>query len=263
MSESNKSASNAAALYEVLTNLLERHQSSMMTSLPAKITKVHGDGGELRVNVKPTVNIIYEDGTEEEQSEILSVPLQMPSTKRSALTLPFEVGDDVTLFFSQRSLDNFKSGKTNPLTPTDARMMDARDAIAVLGVHPFASSPNNPAKHTFPHNTKDVVLAHNLGGGSEVEIRLGADGKITINGAYDFTVNCKDAAINASNSVTVNATSYLTVNAPMGTFNIAELEWTGNVIHTGTFTSNGVTVHTHTHTSTAPTTPTSSPNAGT
>lgn len=257
------SAATANALYEVLTNLLEKHQAGMMTSIQAKITKVHGDGEDLRVNVKPIINLVYEDGTEEEQSEILSIPLQMPSTRRSALTLPFEVGDNVTLFFSQRSLDNFKGGKTDPAAPTDLRMMDSRDAVAVLGVHPFSESPNKKGKRTFPHNTKDVVLAHNLGGGTEVEIRLGVDGKVTINGAYDFTVNCKDAAINASNSITVDAISSVTVNAPMGTFNIANSEWIGNVIHTGTFTSNGVTVHTHTHTSTAPTTPTSPPNAGT
>lgn len=140
--------------------------------------------------------------------------------------------------FSQRGLDNFKSGDGNPTPPTDYRKFDKRDAIAIPGLFPFAKAVTAPSNRKMNHSNTDTVLAHNLGTGSEVEVRLRANGDLVIN------TSAKNVYINTEKAI---------INANSGEFNIANSVWNGNMTFNGNLTQNGtyvlsgITMNTHVH----------------
>ena len=119
-------------------------------------------------------------------------------------------------------------------------MFDSRDAIAIPCVTPFGKSLNKPGVRSWPHNTADLVVSHNISTGSEVEIRLKPTGDLVINTNQNVTVNCKEATVNASSSIGLYA--------PSMTVSVANTTWNGNVTQSGTYVLDGVTMNTHKHT---------------
>lgn len=226
------------SLQEVLKNSFRHYTTNFYTCLPCVVLKVHNSLQECKVDVQPSINNLYKNDKVEQHPPILSVPVIFPSSKTSSFTFPINVGDTVMCVFTQRSMDNFKLGSGEPTTPNDFRRFDKRDAVAIPGLFPFGSSINNPAKHTWPHSTSDSVIAHNLGGGNEVEIRLKASGDCIINTNQKVEINCTDAVVNSDTS-TVNSTM-VEINASTGTFNIANTTWTGNMIFNGNLTQAGI-----------------------
>jgi hypothetical protein len=227
------------SLQEVLSSAFTYQSSKMYTSIPCVVLKVHNSLNECKVDVQPSVNSLYKSGKIEEHPPILSVPVIFPSSKTSSFTFPINVGDTVLCVFASKSIDNFKRGTGGPTIPNDYRKFDKRDAIAIPGLFPFGSSINNPSKHTWPHNTQDAVVAHNLGTGNEVEIRLKANGDMVVNTNQNIAVNCTNAVVNAT-AVDVNASSM--------TVDVAATTWNGNITQTGNFTLGGVVLNTHKHT---------------
>lgn len=175
-------------LEKILTNFLESYMQSCFFAMPAIVIGIKNEE-ELRVDVQPLVNRVFKDGTEQEYPPLLSVPCIMPHTNTSALTIPVNQGDTVMLLFSQRSIEQFKLGATDPHTPNSTRWMDVNDAVAVVGLSPFAKSPNLKRNHTLPHNPKDVVLTHNLGKANECEVRLTESGRVEINAPQGLFIN--------------------------------------------------------------------------
>lgn len=227
---------------EGVSGTFEFMMSDLWFSMPCVVVNVHNDFTDLRVDVQPVINKKYKLGVSVEEPSILNVPVQMPSSSTSAILFPVNKGDNVLCIFSQRGLDVFKSSNGLPSTPTDYRKFDMRDAIAIPGVSPFSKSPNNPAKHTFSHSTKDLTIVHNLGTGNECELRLKQDGGVVINTASSVTVNAGSAVVNADSTVNGNTT----VNGA--------LQVNGNITSTATISgnivkqsSNNVTLGTHNH----------------
>lgn len=172
-----------ASLQEVLVSAFDYLTAGMNTIIPGIVLTVH-DRGQNRIDVQPALNIRSEDGTQiSERPPILNVPLHMPVSKTGGLTYPINVGDTVTLLFSMRGLEIWKRGNGYPSTPNDLRKFDIRDCVAISGLFPFSESPNQPAKHILPHNTSDVVLFHNVGKSTEVEVRLTESGDVRIRAA--------------------------------------------------------------------------------
>lgn len=237
---------------EAITSLVLKQQSKLLAALPCKITQVHDSGNTAKVDVQPLVNVLYKDDTDQPRSQILQVPVVFPASKTSMVSFPVGVGDIVLCVFSSRNIDRFKSGNGEAETPTDNRRMSAQDAIAIPGLFPFASNPVNPGLRKYPHSTDDMVISHNLGSGTEVEIRLSPSGKLTINTEVEgVEINSKTA--------TVNATEKISLNAPDMDVNVARTNWTGNITlsgnvqHTGNYTMqgqarfNGILFDTHIH----------------
>lgn len=238
-------------LSDIMITQIQIEQAKLHTAIPCIVTNVVGELKNQRVDVQPSVNTYYKDGTDEEEEQILGVPVVFPGSSTSLISWPINVGDTVYCVFSQRSIDNFKIGDGRPTVPTDYRKMSRRDAVAFPGLTPFGKSLNNPAARKWPHNTRDMVISHNVGQGSEVEIRLMEDGNLIINTEFDVTVNSKTA--------TVNATEKTTINTPLMEVNAAQTNWTGNItlvgnlLQTGNYTMtgvatfNGIVFNTHKH----------------
>lgn len=184
--------------------------STLYTSLPCVIIKVHDNLSQQRVDVKPLTNRLFRDFTVEEHPVILSVPVMFPASETSAFTFPINVGDTVLCSFSQRSLDGFKSGQGNLYTPLDFRRFSIRDAIAVPGLFPFSEAVNNPTKRTLPHSTEDTVIVHNIGTDNEAEVRIKPTGEIKVTSPIRVVVDAPTARftgdLDVDGSVTVGDT---------------------------------------------------------
>lgn len=167
--------------------------ASLNTCMLCTVEQVR-DIGEQRVDVKPVVNKQFIDGDVVEYPSILSVPLVFPSSSTSAITFPVNQGDVVVVIFNQSSIDVFKAGSQQAHDPVDTRRFDRRDAIAIPCAFAFDKAINKQSNRTLPHNTKDVVVAHNIGKANECEVRIKSSGKIELNGneAYiDSSVETK------------------------------------------------------------------------
>jgi phage baseplate assembly protein gpV len=240
-----------ASLQESLIASFEQQMAGIYTAIPAIVVTVIDDLHQQTVDVQPTVNIRYKSGVVSERPPILNVPLIFPCSRTSAFTFPVNKGDIVYLVFSMRGLDSFKAGDGRPTSPLDYRKYDQRDAVAIPGLLPTAKSINNPANRTWSHDTSDTVVAHNLGTANEVEIRLKADGDVVINTSKKVQINCNEADVVASTSISLTA-PILNIDANttnwIGNINLnGGITQTGNYTSTGTFTFNGIVFDSHVH----------------
>lgn len=183
---------------EVMGEYIRYSLEGMYTSIPGIVLAIKGEGQNLLIDVQPLVSVLMNDGTSVSRAPILNVPLQMPASSRGGLLFPVAVKDNVMLLFSMRGLEVWKYGQGTPNPPSDARMFDKRDCIAIPCVNPVSKSPANSGRHTNPYSPEDVVLYHNLGTGQEVEIVLKTNGGIIINAPGNVTVNTPDAYVNGN-----------------------------------------------------------------
>lgn len=243
------------SLQEVLTAAVDYQLSNIYTSMPGVVVGVHSDLTGLRADVQPVLNLRNMEGTENTpRPSILNVPVQMPISTVGGLTHPIRKGDPVMLLFSMRGLDVWKIGDGTPSMPSDRRKFNVRDCIAIPGVYPLGMSPNSPSNRNLDHDPNDVVLTHNIGTGSEVEIRLKPNGEVIVNSPAKVTVNCQNAEVNASDEIKLEATdvNILCENYSVGTTNYSVIA-TGDNVSQGSFRFqgsielNGTTIEDHTH----------------
>lgn len=240
-----------AYLDDLLLTQFQINMAEVATAIPCIITNVHGDFGEQRVDVQPLINDLNKDGTSEEQPQILSVPVLLPGSEHSLVSFPLNVGDNVMCVFSQRSMDNYKASIGQPTRPNDYRMHSDQDAVAIPGLRTFSRSVNKTSVRKFPHSpATDLVIAHNIGSGTEVMIQMKQNGDVIINTDFNVIVNSLTAEINATESIKLKA--------PTMEVNVQNTNWTGNIVHKGNYTQtgistfNGIPFHTHKHTGVTP-----------
>lgn len=240
-----------AWLEDIIKTQFQIETAELYTALPCIVTNVVGDLATQRVDVRPSINTFYKDGTSEEHEQILAVPVIFPGSMSTLISWPISAGDTVYCVFSQRSMDNFKIGNGQPTVPTDYRKMDMKDAVAIPGLVPFGKSLNNPANRLFPHSTRDLVISHNVGTSTEVEIRFKPSGDMIVNTNFGVSVNSKTATVTVTDSISLNGPAMnVNVNQTNWTGNIAlvgNLTQTGNYTMTGTATFNGIVFNTHKH----------------
>ena len=244
---------------KLLSSSFWKEMNEIYTAMPATVISVVDNLEEQRINVQPSLNKLFLSGQSAPRATIINVPVIMPATSSSAITMPINEGDTVWLMFSMRAMEIFMEGDGLPSTPDNHAKFDQKDAVAIIGLFPRKKAVNNPSKRTLPHSTKDLVVVHNIGTSSEVELRLKPDGNLIINSPKSVIVNCKDAEVNAESSASIT-TPQLTVDA-------SNTDWTGNISlsgdinQTGSQTVSGDVVasgkslasHTHQGSPTAPT----------
>lgn len=234
-----------ASLEEMLKASFESNLSNQYTILPCIVVAVRDGLNGQMVDIQPTINQKFKDGTVAERPSILGVPVSFQVSKKAGFTFPIEVGDTGTALFSMRNMDGWKAGNGRPTNPGNFAKMDKSDAIFLPGIQPPGVAVNNPAKHVHAHDTKDTVLFANLGA-TECEVRLKADGSIEINTSNQpVVINCSDANVNASGAINLNAQS-MVVDCPSTTW-LGAINHTGNYTGIGVQTFNGVVFSTHDH----------------
>lgn len=276
----------AVLLSQLVAKGSSKLSEGLYTAIPATVVSVVDGFRGMLINAKPKLLIKNGDGTTAERQTILNVPVQMPATRRSAITMPVAAGDDVLLIFSMEGIDSWKRHfSANPIEPLDFRRHSMRDAYAITGVFPISGSVNQQNNRSLPHNTNDLVVSHNLKSGNETEIRFLSGGGIIINTSQNIVANCNDATVNCNTltanttttevnatTATVNATtvevnsSDFTVNSDTATINSSSLTlaagsisagggggggtnaaWQGDMIINGSLVVNGINFSSHLH----------------
>ena len=242
------------SLQEVLVNAIDYQTANIYTSIPGIVVGVHDSLSGMRVDVQPTIAIRNEEGDEVvDRPAIINVPLHMPVTQQGGLTYPIKKGNPVWLNFSMRGLDVWKRGNGSSQAPSDLRKFDINDCCAFPGIYPSGIPVNSPSSRSNSHSPDDVVLVHNIGSGSEVEIRLKPNGDVIVNSPNNVTVNCTDAEVN-SDSLTVNSDDVEfncdNFNIQTGTYTMSATirsTSTGTMSHNGDFFLNDENLSGHSH----------------
>src|SRR5690606_34548588 len=234
---------NKDELQELLNLSGDSLVNNMYTAIPCIVLGIVDSLQGAVVNIQPTINQKMKDGTVKERQPILAVPVVFPCSRTSAFTFPIAVGDTGLAVFSMRSLDAWKSSQGMPTAPLNYAKFDKGDAIFIPGLQPQITSVNNPTSRFWSHNTKDAVVAHNIGTSNEVEMRMTPEGNFLVRTNADVQVQATYVSVTAD---------YMSVEVP-------DVEWvgdithsgnittTGDITHTGVFNSNGIIYDTHTH----------------
>jgi hypothetical protein len=241
----------SADVQELLGAGFDNKINNMYTSLPCIVIAVRDGLNGQMVDIQPTINQKFKDGTVKERPQVLGVPVSFPVSSTAGFTFPIKVGSTGIAIFSMRNMDGWKAGNGRPASPMNFAKMDKGDAMFIPGIQPPGSAVNNPAKHILTHDPSDAVLFQNLGG-VESEVRLKADGSIEINtSSQPVVINCSDATINASTSVNINTPS-MVIDADNTTW-IGDINLQGNLVQIGNYTItgiatfNGIPFNTHKH----------------
>lgn len=162
-----------------LRRLISTELAEVHTCLPGKIVSFDGRTAVVR----PALSKALASGSVLEAPDIFSVPVHFPRGMGGAaiISVPLVAGDDVTLHFSERALENWLSGTDG--VPGDPRMFDLSDA--------FATPVCRPGGPTI--DTENLVIRL-----SSASVTIAPDGTVAImtNGA---------AAITAPAGVTIDA----------------------------------------------------------
>lgn len=237
--------SREASLEELLKASFESNLNNQYTVLPCIVVAVRDGLSGQMVDIQPTINQKFKDGTVKERPAILGVPVSFPVSNRAGITFPIKVGDTGTAMFSMRNMDGWKAGNGRPASPGNFAKMDKGDAIFLPGIQPPSVAVNNPGKHVLPHDTNDTVLFANLGS-AECEVRLKASGSIEITtSGQPVIINCSDATVNATDSINLN-TQTMIVDCPETTW-LGNITLQGNLTQIGTYTLNSINVNLHVH----------------
>ena len=228
----------AASLQALLEASFSNQIDNMYTSIPCVVVAVRNNGNGAMVDIQPTVNQKFVDGTVSERSAILGVPVSFPMSGSAGVSFPIKVGTTGLAIFSMRSIETWKNSSGGFSVPNNRAKFDKSDAVFFPGIQPPSVNLTQPSMHTYPHSNEDTVVFNNIGTGAENEVRLKGDGTIVINTASKVVANAADVEVNSSTS-TINSSS-VTVNASDTVFN-------SNVSVNGMFNYNGEEYSTHTH----------------
>ncbi len=227
---------------ESVNSYIDANQSLVNTAMPGKILSY--DAATQKAVIVPLIQIQLKNGKCIDFAEfpLQDVPVIFSSTSSSAMTFPLKKDDTVLLIFNQRSIDNWLVSKgTDTVVPDDFRKHDLSDAVAIPGFFNFSRAVNNPTNRTLPHETDDLVIAHNINTPNENEFRLKPTGTIEIKAGATSKLT-----LNKDGTILLDAPTSLTVNTPVANYS-------GDINATGTITGDvdviggGISLLNHTH----------------
>lgn len=224
---------------------LDFYMDDIFTGLPAQVVGVQKLQDGL-IDVQPVINKIFSDGSRVEFPIIYSVPVIMPTTLTSAVTMPLVQGDSVWLMFSQRDLDTFKNGSDIPHDPSSFRTFNLNDAIAIIGLSTVDKTRLNSENHSKPVDLTSLCITHNIGTDREVMIKLTNDGSVIIDCAKDFTLLAKSASVKCD-SIDIQTTDF-NIQSNSFEINSSTLDIKATVTIDGMNLNNFMKSHTHPYT---------------
>lgn len=174
---------------DIIRQAINYQLRGVNTCLPAEI--VSYDYTKQKATVQPLLRRQYRDGDVQSLPEITNVPVVFPKGGTFHMHWPLTSGDSVLLVFSERSLDNWLS-TGGEVIPTDPRMLDLSDAIAVPGLIPF--TPASPAQDNENFNLQI---------GSS-RMRISPNGQFCFHGATEELMNIIDELFTILQATTVS-----------------------------------------------------------
>lgn len=227
----------STVIKKFVDNSIASFESNAWTSIPAEVTAITG-GDQVRISAQPVLNRLQRGSPSKPLPAIHDVPVMWPSTSTSTVRGVLKVGDWVLLTFSCRPLSNWlnspEGGRTDP---ESFQKMNYNSAIATPGVFPFSKNVNTPSNQSLPDDQADMIVKSNIGTATENEVRLKADGGVTITASGDGT----------STVVTIAADGTLVINADAGMTINGNLQVTGTITGTVDVVGGGKSLIGHTH----------------
>lgn len=164
------------------------------------------------VDVQPLPNNVSNNGETTEYPVIGYVPVMIMATNASAVIPSINLGDTCLLVFGHSDITPFKFGIEKAYDPSDNRLLDLNDAIALIGLKTSLKSVFNATSHKNKLNLQDMTIVHNLGKPNENCIKLKLDGSIDFISSTEVNfdvpvVNCN--TLNASEDVIIGGQSVM------------------------------------------------------
>ncbi len=183
-----------------LRELIATELADVHTCLPGTVVSYDGRSAV----VKPAISKQLSSGDELPAPTIVSVPVCWPCGDvgggQALISVPLKAGDAVLLHFSERSLENWLSGRDG--VPGDPRMFDLSDAFATPVCRPGALQAD-PDSVTVQYG--GAVFRMGAGGEvsidtpAQVSITAGAGvaitGDVTVQGRIDATDDVTGAGV--------------------------------------------------------------------
>lgn len=123
-------------LTDTLQLVFEALKTSLRVALPGVVEEY--DATKHQATIQPLLMLRpTKDAAPKKLATIPNVPIVFPRTAKGALVLPIDVGDAVTLLFSDRGLDQWKAGAGDlPVEPNSTRKHALPDCWAIPGGYP-------------------------------------------------------------------------------------------------------------------------------
>ena len=156
----------------LLNTAIDGRLYDVHTSLPGIVESY--DRATQTAKIQPSLKRKYTDGRVVELPIINKVPVMFPRSKGKFIHFDLEPGDEVTLIFSERSLDTWKE-KGGTVSPDDPRKFHLSDAKAYPGGSsiPNVFTPNGVEGSMEMANGKNHVV-------------IEKDGKLTLKNEGGF-----------------------------------------------------------------------------
>lgn len=167
---------------------------------------------------------------------LLDCPVVFPHAGGCSLTFPIQPGDECLVVFSSRAIDFWwQLGGIQP--PAEARMHDLSDGFVIPG--PYSQSRKISGVST------SALQLRSDDGTAFIEINPSSHNvKCQTNG--DFSVQCKNFAVEASASATITSPAIALNGALTNTASTAA-QMTGGLDTTKDVTASGISLKSHTH----------------
>jgi hypothetical protein len=171
------------SLAKLLQSAIDARLCDLNVSLPGEV--ISYDRAKQTAKIQPQIKRKYSDGRTVNLPIINNVPIVFPRSGKRFVHFDLEAGDNVTLLFSQRSLDQWKL-KGGIVEANDPRKFNLSDAVAIPGGFPFPKSftpkgedgsieLNNSGHSIIMEKTGKMILENSSG-----KIEMSDDGKFKV-----------------------------------------------------------------------------------
>lgn len=164
--------------------VLEYLDGGIETMLPAIVTDTSRLKDYQQVSLKVVLNQKFDDGNALTGADLLEVPVVFPSAGGGVLSFPVKVGDHMIVVFSKRSIDEWKYGYGNPLTPRLTRTFDLGDGVAIPGLTTVNTHLKPDPRHVVLKYAGSSVTLHDNG-----DVTVSAAGSANVSAAQDINLN--------------------------------------------------------------------------
>jgi hypothetical protein len=122
------------SLDDFIHESLEYYFTKVHTSFPGVVKEY--DANTRRATIQPSLK--RRAGNKEYVAFplLIDVPVQFPGTKEWTIHFPLKEGDEVAVFFSERSLESWKDAGQDEIEDPDPRRFDLCDAYCTPGLQP-------------------------------------------------------------------------------------------------------------------------------
>jgi len=197
------------SLFTVIQSHISKLKDTLYTNSIGEIVAVNITGNSISsVDVRPSVNRLYNDGEERLKPVIHNVPVVFPSGGGGIISFPLSVGDTVLLVFGREDISNFLKDKRLG-RPATQRKFSINDAIAIPCLTPF-SDTLNPSKDKVELKYKGSVVSIDNEGNVEVKsqskVSVDAIGEVRVK-SPTLVLDCPQVTIIGALNVTGNVST--------------------------------------------------------